>query len=53
MQQYGRIYFLQNYPTHFGCPSNQSSGELKRVTSASGTGHMSYPRNKLGASWPN
>jgi len=39
MQQYAGIYLLQNHSPHFGCPSHPSSGELKSVTAASGTGH--------------
>jgi hypothetical protein len=39
MHQYVVIYLLQNYSTCFGCPSHPSSGELKTVTAASGTGH--------------
>ena len=39
MQQYADIYLLQNYSTCFGCHSNPSSGVLKTVTAASGTGH--------------
>jgi len=40
MQQYAGIYLLQIYSTRFGCPSNPSSGVLKTVTAASGTGHI-------------
>jgi len=39
MQQYADIYLLQNYSTYFGCPSHPSSGVLKTVTAATGTGH--------------
>ena len=39
MQQYARIYLLQNHPTCFGHPSHPSSGVHKTVTAASGTGH--------------
>ena len=39
MQQYARIYLLQNYSTCFGCPSHPSSGVHKIVTATSGTGH--------------
>jgi len=39
MQQYAGIYLLQNCSTCFGCPSHQSSGVHKTVTTASGTGH--------------
>jgi len=52
MQHYAGIYSLQSYSTYFGCPSHPSTGELKRVTAASGTGHKTYLRNTLGASWP-
>ena len=52
MQQYAGIYLLQNCFTCFGFPSHTSSGELKRLTAAPGTRHMTYLRNKLGASWP-
>ena len=30
---------LQNHSTCFGCPPHPSSGVLKTVTAASGTGH--------------
>ena len=39
MQQYAGIHLLQNYSTCFGCPSHQSPGVHKTVTTASGTGH--------------
>jgi len=39
MQQYADIYLLQNHSTCFGCPLHPSSGVLKTVTAASGTGH--------------
>jgi len=39
MQQYAGIYLLQVYSTCFGRPSRPSSGVLKSVTAASGTGH--------------
>jgi hypothetical protein len=39
VQQYAGIYLLQNHSTCFGCPSHPSSGVLKIVTTASGTGH--------------
>jgi len=39
MQQYADIYLLQNHSTCFGCPPHPSSGVLKTVTAASGTGH--------------
>jgi len=39
MQQYADIYLLQNYSTRFGCSPHPSSGVLKTVTAASGTGH--------------
>jgi len=39
MQQYADIYLLQNHSTCFECPLHPSSGVLKTVTAASGTGH--------------
>ena len=39
MQRYAGIYLLQNHSKCFGCPSHPSSGVLKIVTAASGTGH--------------
>ena len=39
IQQYARIYLLQNRSISFGCPSHPSSGVHKIVTAASGTGH--------------
>jgi len=39
MQQYADIYLLQNHSTCLGCPLHTSSGALKTVTTASGTGH--------------
>ena len=39
MQQYAGIYLLQSHSTCFGCPPYQSSGVLKTVTAAAGTGH--------------
>ena len=41
MQQYA-VWFilLQNHSTCFGCPPHPSSGVLKTVTAASGTGHI-------------
>ena len=39
MQQYADIYLLQSHSTCFGCPQYPSSGVLKTVTAASGTGH--------------
>ena len=47
MQQYACIYLLQNYSTCFGCPSHTSSGVLKTVTAASGTGHSIWATNFL------
>ena len=40
MQQYA-VWFilLQSHSTCFGCPQHPSSGVLKTVTAASGTGH--------------
>jgi len=53
MQQYVRVYLLQNYSTYFGCPSHPSSGVHKTVTAASGTGHITYSGNNLPPAWPN
>jgi len=39
MQQYADIYLLLNHSTCFGCQPHPSSGVLKTVTAASGTGH--------------
>ena len=39
MQQYAEIYLLQNHSTCFGCPPHPSSGVLKTLNAASGTGH--------------
>ena len=39
MQQYVDIYLLQNYYTCFGVSPHPSSGVLKTVTAAFGTGH--------------
>jgi len=39
MQQYADIYLLQSHSTCFACPQHPSSGVLKTVTAASGTGH--------------
>jgi len=39
MQQYTDIYLMQNHSTCFGCTQHPSSGVLKTVTAASGTGH--------------
>jgi len=39
MQLYAGIYLLQSHSTCFGCPQHPSSGVLKTVTAASGTGH--------------
>ena len=39
MQQYTRVYLLQNYCTCFGCLSHPSSGVHQTVTAAYGTGH--------------
>ena len=38
MQQYADIYLLQSHSTCFEC-QHPSSGVLKTVTAASGTGH--------------
>jgi len=53
MQEYADIYLLQNHSTCFGCPPNPSSGVLKTVTAASGTGHnigaaTSFQRGQVG-----
>jgi len=40
MQQYADIYLLQNHSTCFWCPPHLSSGVLKTVTAASGTGNI-------------
>jgi len=45
MQQYADIYLLQSHCTCFGCPPHPSSGVLKTVTAASGTGH------NIGTAW--
>ena len=39
MQQYADIYLLQSHSTCFGVSQQPSSGVLKTVTAASGTGH--------------
>jgi len=39
MLQYADIYLLQSYSTCFGVSQHPSSGVLKTVTAASGTGH--------------
>ena len=39
MQQYADIYLLQSHSTYFGVSQHPSSGVLKTVTAASGTGH--------------
>jgi hypothetical protein len=40
MQQYAvRFILLQSHSTCFGCPLHTSSGVLKTVSAASGTGH--------------
>jgi len=36
MQQYADIYLLQSHSTCFGC---HSTGVVKTITAASGTGH--------------
>ena len=53
MQQYAGIYLLQNYSTCFRCPSHPSSGVHKTVTTASGTGPITYPANNLPPAWLN
>jgi len=54
MQQYA-VWFilLQSRSTCFGCPQHPSSGVLKTVTAASGTGHntgaaTSLQRDQIG-----
>jgi len=47
MQQYADIYLLQNYSTCFGVSQHPSSGVLKIVTAASGTGHNAGAANSL------
>jgi len=54
MHQYADIYLLQSYSTCFGCPTYPSSGILKTVTAASGTGHnigtaTSLQRGQIGS----
>jgi len=39
MQQYADIYLLQNHSYMFQVSQHPSSGVLKTVTAASGTGH--------------
>ena len=39
MQQYADIYLLQSHSTSFRVSQHPSSGVLKTVTAASGTGH--------------
>ena len=51
MQQYARVYLLQNYSTCFWCPSHPSSGVHQTVTAASGTGHSIWA-NKFPPTWP-
>jgi len=56
MQQYAYIYLLQSHSTCFGCPQHPSSGVLKTVTAASGTGHnigttTSLQRGLIGPRW--
>ena len=45
---------LQAQSTCFGCQLHPSSGVHKTVTTASGTGHISYAANSLqrGQAWP-
>jgi len=56
MQQYAVwTILLQNHSTCFGCPQHPSSGVLKTVTAASGTGHnigtaISLQRGHVGGS---
>jgi len=47
MQQYAGVYLLQNYSTCLGFPSHPSSGALKTLTAASGTGHSNIATNFL------
>jgi len=46
MQQYADIYLLQNYSTCFEC-QHPSSGVLKTVPAASGTGHTTCTATPL------
>jgi len=54
MQQYAvGFILLQNHSTCFDCPPHPSSGILKTVTAASGTGHnigtaTSFQRGQFG-----
>ena len=54
MQQYADIYLRQNHCTCFGCLPLLSSGVLKTVTAASGTGHNIGTATSLqrGQIWP-
>ena len=51
MQQYAGVYLLQNYSTCFGCLSHPSSAVHQNVTAPSGTGHITWQRNKLPPAW--
>jgi len=53
VQQYARIYLLQNYSTCFGCLSQPSSGIHQTVTAVSGMDHITYQGNNLLPVWPN
>ena len=47
------IYLLQTYSTCFGRISTPSWGVYQIVTTASGTGHITYQGNDLLTAWPN
>jgi len=52
MQQYADIYLLQSHSTRFGSLPHSSSGVLKTVTAASGTGTAtSLQRGLIGPRW--
>jgi len=42
MQQYADIYLLQSHSIYFGGPPHPSSGVLKTVTAAYGTGQTRF-----------
>jgi len=45
-QQHADIYLLQSHSICFGCTQHTSSGVLKTVTAASGTGHTVKYKDK-------
>ena len=50
------FFLLQNHSTRFECPLHPSSGVLKTVTAASGTGHnigtaTSFQRGQIWPCW--